>query len=94
MKKFLLLAAFGVAGFVSAKGNFETKNVKTKKATVVFQLCGITVTFYNSLGEVTGQQMYTSDQPNLNSCMAYQSGVIAGLRAQGYRVQQMSNDVN
>ncbi len=94
MKKIILMAALGVAGLVSAKGAVESKTVKGKKATVAFQLCGVTVTFYNSMGQITGQQMYTSDQPNLTSCMAYQSGVIANLRAQGYRVQQMTNNAN
>jgi hypothetical protein len=94
MKKLLVVATIAVAGLVSAKGAVETKASTSKKATVAFQLCGVTVTFYNSTGQITGQQMYTSDQPNLTSCMAYQSGVIANLRAQGYRVQQMNNDLN
>ena len=96
MKKIILLAAFGVAGLVSAKGTIENKvEIKFEKIEVgsAFQLCGVTVTFYNSLGEITGQQLYTSDQPNLDSCLTYQSGVIADLRAQGYRVE-MSGDVN
>ncbi|WP_431342993.1 hypothetical protein [Chryseobacterium sp. JK1] len=88
------MATIAVAGLVSAKGSVEAKSSKSKKATVTFQLCGVTVTFYNSAGQITGQQMYTSDQPNLNSCMAYQAGVIANLRAQGYRVQQMNEDLN
>jgi len=94
MKKIILLAAFGVAGLVSAKGSAETKTSETKKATVAYELCGVTVTFYNDRGEITGQRMYTSDQPNLNSCMVYQSGIIAGLRAQGYNVKTMNTDLN
>lgn len=94
MKKFILIVALGVAGFASAKGSVESTEAKTKNASVAFQLCGVTVTFYSSTGQIIGQQMYTSDQPSLSSCMSYQSGVIAGLRAQGYRVQQMSQDIN
>ncbi|WP_418122806.1 hypothetical protein ACNFU2_19880 [Chryseobacterium sp. PTM-20240506] len=70
--------------------------IKLEKLTdseTMFQLCGVTVTFYNSMGEITGQQLYTSDQPTLESCLAYQAGVIADLRAQGYIVE-IIGDVN
>lgn len=98
MKKLILIATIGVAGFVSAKGTLETKVEKktAKTAKVAFQLCGVMVTYYNSSGEATGQQWFTSDQPNLNSCMAYQAGVIADLKSKGYNVkpQGASTDLN
>jgi len=97
MRKILILAAFGVAGLVSANGKSERKP-EIKHAKVVFQLCGVMVTYYNSAGRVTDQKWFTSDQPTLNSCMAYQAGVIANLRSQGYNVQQqqaqLSNSIN
>lgn len=37
--------------------------------------------------------MYTSGQMNLKFCMTYQSGVPSAIRAQGYRVQQMNQDI-
>lgn len=95
MKKLILIATMGVAGLVSAKSTSETK-VEKKTAKVAFQLCGVMVTYYNSSGEPTGQQWFTSDQPNLNSCMAYQAGVIADLKSKGYNVkpQGPSTDLN
>ncbi|WP_353145688.1 hypothetical protein [Chryseobacterium sp.] len=89
MKKLILLATIGVAGLVSAKGTIEYK-IELKTSKVTFQLCGVMVTYYNSSGQVTGQKWFTSDQPNLNSCMAYQAGVIADLRAQGFNVKQQN----
>jgi hypothetical protein len=95
MKKLILLATIGVAGLVSAKGTLENK-VEKKTVKVAIQLCGVMVTYYNSSGQATGQQWFTSDQPNLNSCMAYQAGVIADLRSKGYNVkpQGASTDLN
>ncbi|QQY34777.1 hypothetical protein I6I60_20755 [Chryseobacterium gleum] len=80
---------------MSANGKVEAK-VEKKVVKVAFQLCGVMVTYYNSSGQPTGQQWFTSDQPTLNACMAYQAGVIADLREKGYNVkpQGLSNDIN
>ncbi|SFM99733.1 hypothetical protein SAMN05421594_0226 [Chryseobacterium oleae] len=100
MKKIILLAAFGVAGLMGAKESVENKFENKQSAKVAFDLCGVLVTYYNADGQPTGQQWFTSDQPNLTSCMAYQAGVIADLRSKGYIVQQQtepttpSTDVN
>lgn len=101
MKKIFLVAAVSAAGLMSANGNvenkFETqKKQEVKEAQVTFQLCGVMVTYFNSQGQPTGQTWFTSDQPDLNSCMAYQAGVIANLRAQGYNVKALeaNTDIN
>lgn len=99
MKKIILLAAFGVAGLMGAKETVENKIESKESAEVTFQLCGVMVTFYNAEGKMYDQQWFTSDQPNLTSCMAYQAGVIADLREKGFRVEQqqqteISTDVN
>jgi len=101
MKKIFLVAAFSAAGFMNANGTVENKfdaqkSTEQKEALVAFQLCGVMVTYFNSQGQPTGQTWFTSDQPNLNSCMAYQAGVIADLRSQGYNVKalQPNSDVN
>ncbi|PIF46184.1 hypothetical protein CLU96_3207 [Chryseobacterium sp. 52] len=97
MKKMILLAAFGVAGLMGAKETVENK-VESNSAKAVFQLCGVIVTYYNSQNEVIDQKWFTSEQPDLTSCMAYQAGVIANLRSQGYNVksqaEEASTDVN
>jgi hypothetical protein len=97
MKKLILIATIGVAGFVSAKGTLETK-VEKKAAKVAFQLCGITVTYFDAQGRPYDQKWYTSDQPTLSACQAYQDGVIASLKNQGFRVEKAavgaSTDLN
>ncbi|WP_299176068.1 hypothetical protein [uncultured Chryseobacterium sp.] len=87
MKKMILLATFCVAGLFNANGKVE-KKIEIKKASVAFQLCGVLVTYYNSEGQPTGQQLYTSDQPDILACTIYQNGVIADLQRQGYTVKK------
>lgn len=87
MKKLLLLAAFGVAGLVSAKGNIDEKiekgkTDKTEKKAAV-QECGVVITYWEG-GQVVGQQTVTSDQPNLESCQKWQEGVKVALRIAGF----------
>lgn len=96
MKKIFLVAAFGAAGLMSAKGNVENnfKSQESQDVKFKFQLCGVMVTYFNSAGEPTGQTWFTSDQPNLNACMAYQAGVIADLRKQGYNVKALEANLN
>lgn len=88
MKKIILVAAFGVAGLMGAKETIENKIECKGNAKVTFELCGVLVTYYNAQGQPTGQQWFTSDQPTLTACMAYQAGVIADLRSKGYIVSQ------
>ena len=94
MKKIILLAAFGVAGLVSAKGAVENKVESKGTAKVAFELCGVMVTYFDAQGRPYDQKWFTSDQPNLTSCMAYQSSVITNLRSQGFTVEQSQTDVS
>jgi len=87
MKKMLLIAAFGVAGLVSAKGNgnvdekIEKKEKQEQKVAV--RECGVVVTYWVG-GQVVGQETITSDQPDLASCQAFQNGVKAALMMAGF----------
>ena len=83
MKKLVILAALGVAGFVSAKNTNVAKNEKTEKT---FQLCGVLVTFYDSENNVTGTQWFLTDAPTLSSCQAYQSFVKWNLSQAGFSI--------
>ncbi|MFS4471114.1 hypothetical protein [Chryseobacterium sp. T20] len=88
MKKVILLAAFGVAGLVSAKSaDFKISSIKTEKAKEIkkaFDLCGVNVTFYDSEGNVTGSQWYVTDAPSLSSCQAFQAMVKWNLVRAGF----------
>ncbi|WP_412850347.1 hypothetical protein ACL0VS_11600 [Chryseobacterium sp. PMSZPI] len=88
MKKVILLAAFGVAGLVSAKSaDLKISSIKTEKAKEIkktFDLCGVNVTFYDSEGNVTGSQWYVTDAPTLSSCQVYQSMVKWNLVRAGF----------
>ncbi|MFN1216078.1 hypothetical protein ACKW6Q_03740 [Chryseobacterium kwangjuense] len=97
MKKIILLAAFGAAGIMGAKETVENKIESKERAGATVQLCGVMVTYYNAEGQPYGQQWFTSDQPTLTACMAYQASVIADLKAKGFDVRQpteVSTDVN
>jgi len=92
MKKIILLASFGVAGLVSAKGTptskFEESKAKTeikerKEKEKPVQTCGVVVTYWSG-GQVVGTQTITSDQPDLESCQNFQTGVKVALWAAGY----------
>ncbi|PIF47041.1 hypothetical protein CLU96_4087 [Chryseobacterium sp. 52] len=93
----ILLATLGIAGLMNAKGSVE-KKTETGKIKIAFELCGVMVTYFDTQGRPYDQKWFTSDQPNLTSCMAYQAGVIANLRSQGYRVEktqtEATTDVN
>jgi hypothetical protein len=89
MKKIILVAALGVAGLVTAKdnenGNTEKKvekKAKTEQKVPVKQ-CGVAITYWSG-GQVVGYQTVYSDQPNLASCQAWQTGVQVALWAAGY----------
>jgi hypothetical protein len=87
MKKTLLLAAFGVAGLVSAKDNGNVaketgKKEKTEQKAAV-QQCGVVITYWSG-GQVVGQETVYSDQPNLASCQAWQNGVKVALQVAGF----------
>ncbi|MCJ7932258.1 MAG: hypothetical protein MUW56_01140 [Chryseobacterium sp.] len=87
MKKLILLAAFGVAGLVSAKSaDFKISSIKTEKTEIkkAFDLCGVNVTFYDSEGNVTGSQWYVTDAPTLSSCQAFQAMVKWNLVKAGF----------
>lgn len=87
MKKIILLAAFGVAGLVSAKPSVVKKSEKqNEKKETKFQLCGVHVTYYNSAGVVTGSDWFLTDSPTLSSCQAYQSFVQWNLAQAGYTI--------
>lgn len=101
MRKIIFsLLATSLFSVSALAGNTIVKNnsIERKSDKKVFDLCGVMVTFYNSLGRPYKQEWHTSQQSSLTSCMAYQNGVIAELRLQGYRVEkastQLSNDVN
>ncbi|WP_412850577.1 hypothetical protein ACL0VS_17960 [Chryseobacterium sp. PMSZPI] len=91
MKKVILLAAFGVAGLVNAKSNDNGKLIKTDEnvevqtvqKTVAYQECGVVVTYWSG-GQVVGQETITSDQPDLQSCQNFQTGVKVALWAAGF----------
>jgi len=97
MKKIILLAAFGVAGLVSAKNAVESK-VETKSKTEVKaeaktevgeevkspkQTCGVQVTYYSG-GQVVGSQLLTSEQSTLEDCQKWQKGVRFALQIAGF----------
>ncbi len=79
----------GVFTFGSASNFSFTVQKKTKA-----QLCGVIVNFYDVNGNFVRQQWYTSDQPNYNSCQAYQASVIEDLTAQGYTVKIQKQTAN
>lgn len=91
MKKIILVAALGVAGFVNAKGsegrNTEKKvekKAKTEQKVPVKQ-CGVAITYWSG-GQVVGYQTVYSDQPDLASCQSWQTGVKVALWAAGWLV--------
>lgn len=87
MKILLLVAAFGVAGLVSAKSTITKENVKKKtevKTKKIFELCAVSVTYYDSDGNVTGFNMFTSDQSSLLNCQMWQDLVKYRLTKQGF----------
>jgi len=90
MKKIILLAAFGVAGMVSAKSAVESKienkaKTETKEQDKPVQTCGVMVTYYQG-GQVVGTQTFTSDQPDLASCQKYQKAIKFALQISGFWV--------
>lgn len=87
MKKIILLAAFGVAGLVSAKPAIVKKSEKqTEKKETKFQLCGVHVTYFNSEGMPYDSQWFLIDAPTLSSCQAYQTFVQWNLTQAGYTI--------
>ncbi|EQB90904.1 hypothetical protein [Elizabethkingia anophelis] len=72
----VLLSVFVNAGTLEKNSNLDS-----------FQLCGVIVTYYDSYGQPYDQKWFTSDQPTLADCQSYQTGVIADLQKQGYRVE-------
>ena len=87
MKKLLLVAAFAVAGLVSAKDNKTTdEKVKKEEKTeqkAPLQECGVVITYWSG-GQVVGMETVTSDQPNLASCQIWQGYVQFSLQIAGY----------
>lgn len=87
MKKIILLAAFGVAGLVSAKPSVVKKSEKqNEKKETRLKLCGVLVTFYNSENVAVGSQWFLTDVSTLSSCQAYQSFVQWNLTQAGYTI--------
>ncbi|GAA4152232.1 hypothetical protein GCM10022217_06860 [Chryseobacterium ginsenosidimutans] len=87
MKKIILLAAFGVAGLVSAKPAVVKKSEKqTEKKETKFRLCGVLVTFYDNQDNPIGSQWFLTDAPTLSSCQAYQTFVQWNLSQTGYHI--------
>ncbi|MCS3870150.1 hypothetical protein J3D55_003066 [Chryseobacterium ginsenosidimutans] len=91
MKKMLFIVALGVAGLASAKGNEKVntekkaeKKAKTEQKAPVRQ-CGVAITYWSG-GQVIGYQTVYSDQPDLGSCQAWQTGVQVALWASGWLV--------
>lgn len=94
MKKIILLAAFGVAGLVSAKGTDSKKAEKVilkkeTKAKKPLRLCGVSVVYYDSAGNIKDVKFLTSDQPTLDACQSWQRGQIAAIQQAGYSISQL-----
>jgi len=87
-----LFSVSALAGNSIVKSNAVEKKSDKK----LFQLCGVSVVFYDAQGRVSDYQIFTSDQPNLSSCMSYQNSVISSLTAQGYivKVQKKNTSFN
>ncbi|MDR6403524.1 MULTISPECIES: hypothetical protein [Chryseobacterium] len=99
MRKIIFsLLATSLFSVSALAGNTIVKNnsIERKSDQKLFQLCGVSVAFYDAQGRFSGYQLFTSDQPNLSSCISYQNSVISGLKAQGYtvKVQNMDSSVN
>lgn len=87
MKKIILLAAFGVAGLVSAKPAIVKKSEKqTEKKQANLRLCGVLVTFYDNQDNPVGTQWFLIDAPTFSSCQAYQTYVQWSLSQSGYHI--------
>jgi len=87
MKKVILLAAFGVAGLISAKTpDVKLSEKKIEKKTSVFRLCGVIVTFYDPKGNPAGSQWFLTETETFSSCQAYQSYVQWQLTQYGYTI--------
>ncbi|MET3037733.1 hypothetical protein ABXT08_16665 [Chryseobacterium sp. NRRL B-14859] len=87
MKKLILVATIGVAGLVSAKSSDNGKVIKkiepqTEKKIPVKE-CGVVITYWSG-GQVVGQETIVSDQPDLESCQKFQTGVKLALWAAGF----------
>jgi hypothetical protein len=87
MKKLFVGAAVVVAGLASAKGgNTKIKKTEKNKKTeqkVAFQQCGVRIAYYSG-GQIVGYQLVTSDQPTLEACQNWQTGVKVALWAAGF----------
>ncbi|MDR6919615.1 MULTISPECIES: hypothetical protein [Chryseobacterium] len=73
--------------------NVKTYEVKISEETkkedsnaVPFQLCGVSVTYYDGDGNITGYDLITSDQSSLENCQMWQSLVIHRLQKKGFIV--------
>ncbi|MCY0967995.1 hypothetical protein [Chryseobacterium wangxinyae] len=94
MKKIILLAAFGVAGLVSANGTTSKKiervilkkEIKAKKP---LRLCGVSVVYYDSAGNIKDVKFLTSDQPTLETCQNWQRNQVAAIQQAGYSISQL-----
>jgi hypothetical protein len=85
MKKLLLLAAFGIVGLVNARTlELKISEKQTEKSKIAFQLCGVSVTYYDGDGNVTGYDLITSDQSSLENCQMWQSLVKHRLQKAGF----------
>ena len=91
MKKLLLVATLGVAGFMSANSYVSnsicTQNNEKKENSEdenTFRKCSVFVTFYGSGGQVIGHDSYSSDQSSLGACQEWQQAKIKFLQALGY----------
>lgn len=62
----------------------ETK--KEVSNTTPFQLCGVSVTYYDGDGNISGYDLITSDQSSLENYQMWQSLVIHRLQKKGFTV--------
>lgn len=70
----------------SAKdGNTKIKIEKNKKSVskAPLQECGVRIAYYSG-GQLVGFQTVTSDQPTLEACQSWQTGVKVALWAAGF----------
>jgi hypothetical protein len=85
MKKLLLCLTILSLSTLSAKN----KIVKDSNGTQLkpTELCGVSVTFYDEYGYVTGWKFYSAEKSSFGDCLVYQGSVIGYLRSKGYRVE-------
>lgn len=50
------------------------------------ELCGVTITFYDSNGYITGWKFHSTQKESYIDCLVYQGSIIEYYKSRGYRV--------